>query len=73
MWHYGNPQAGTCKGRGIPEDTLAMGGHWGQMVAMIPSRDTVIVRLGWTFKQSRFSACQLIADVLKTLPTEIKK
>ena len=68
VWHYGNPQAGTCKGRGIPEDTLAMGGHWGQMVAMIPSRDTVIVRLGWTFKRGQFDGCALIADVLKTLP-----
>jgi CubicO group peptidase (beta-lactamase class C family) len=68
VWHYGNPQAGTCKGRGVPEDTLAMGGHWGQVVAMVPSRDTVIVRLGWTFDRSQFDACALIADVLKALP-----
>ncbi len=72
-WLYGNPQAGRCKGMGLPEDTLAMGGHWGQVVAMIPSREVVIVRLGWTFKQNQFSACQLIADVLKALPVESKK
>lgn len=66
-WLYGNPQAGTCKGRGIPEDTLAMGGHWGQVVAMIPSRELVIVRLGWTFDKKQFDNCTLIADVVKTL------
>ena len=68
-WLYGNPQAGVCKGRGIPEDTLVMGGHWGQVVAMIPSRDAVIVRLGWTFNRTQFDSCALIADVLKALPS----
>ena len=67
-WLYGNPQAGTCKGRGIPDDTLAMVGHWGQLVAMVPSRQAVIVRLGWTFDRKQFDGCQLIADVLKALP-----
>ena len=67
-WLYGNPQAGACKGRGIPDDTLAMIGHWGQMVAMVPSRDAVIVRLGWTFKRDQFDGCALIAEVLKVLP-----
>ncbi len=67
-WLYGNPQEGTCKGRGIPEDTIAMGGHWGQVVAMIPSRELVIVRLGWTFNRSQFDNCTLIVDVLKALP-----
>ena len=66
-WLYGNPNEGACKGRGIPEDTLAMGGHWGQMVAMIPSRELVIVRLGWTFDREQFNNCRLIGDVLKAL------
>ncbi len=66
-WLYGNPQAGTCKGRGIPEDTIAMGGHWGQVVAMIPSRELVIVRLGWTFDKTQFDNCTLIADVVKAV------
>ena len=67
-WLYGNPQEGTCKGRGLPEDTIAMGGHWGQVVAMIPSRELVIVRLGWTFDKKQFDSCALIVDVLKALP-----
>ena len=67
-WLYGNRQAGRCKDfAGVPEDTVAMGGHWGQVVAMVPSRDAVIVRLGWTFKRDQFDACRLIADVLATL------
>lgn len=67
-WLYGHPTEGRCKGVGLPEDTLAMGGHWGQMVAMVPSRDVVIVRLGWTFNRNQFDGCALIADVLKALP-----
>lgn len=67
-WRYGDPQEGRCKSYGLPADTLAMGGHWGQVVAMVPSRDAVIVRLGWTFRGGQFDSCALIAAVLKTLP-----
>ncbi|MBK6604773.1 MAG: serine hydrolase [Leptospiraceae bacterium] len=67
-WRYGDPQEGKCKSYGLPADTLAMGGHWGQVVAMVPSRDAVIVRLGWTFRGGQFDSCALIAAVLKTLP-----
>lgn len=68
IWLYGNPQAGRCKGR-VPEDTMAMGGHWGQMVALVPSSEVVIVRLGWTFKRDQFDPCSLIANTLKALPS----
>jgi CubicO group peptidase (beta-lactamase class C family) len=67
-WLIGNPQEGECKGRGLPEDTVAMIGHWGQIVAMVPSREAVIVRLGWTFKRAQFDSCAFVADVLKALP-----
>ena len=68
-WLYGNPQAGLCRSQaGVPSDTVVMGGHWGQIVAVVPSRDAVVVRLGWTFKQGQFDACKLIADVLSALP-----
>jgi CubicO group peptidase (beta-lactamase class C family) len=37
-WIAGNPVGGSCKATpGVPEDTLYMGGHWGQTVAMVPS------------------------------------
>ena len=45
-----------------------MGGHWGQMVAVVPSRNAVVVRLGWTFRKGQFDGSQLLTDVLAALP-----
>ena len=75
-WRIGDSQAGRCKhggkdmgkARSVPADTLAMSGHWGQIVAMVPSREAVIVRMGWTFKRDQFDDCGFVADVLKALP-----
>jgi CubicO group peptidase (beta-lactamase class C family) len=67
-WRIADPRAGRCKAYGLPADTLAMSGHWGQVVAMVPSRDAVIVRLGWTFRGGQFDSCAFVADVLKALP-----
>lgn len=68
-WRYGNPQAGACKAyAAVPPDTVVMEGHWGQIVAVVPSKDAVVVRLGWTFKGNQFDACKLLADVLSALP-----
>lgn len=67
-WRIGDPQQGRCRASGIPPDTLAMSGHWGQVVAMVPSRDAVIVRLGWTFRGGQFDSCAFVASVLKALP-----
>ena len=71
-WRIGDPGAGRCNGaditRRVPADTLAMSGHWGQIVAMVPSHEAVIVRMGWTFKRSQFDDCRFVADVLQALP-----
>ena len=69
-WIAGNPVGGSCKATpGVPEDTLYMGGHWGQTVAMVPSHNAVVVRLGWTFNgEEVFDRCQFLSDVLETLP-----
>ena len=68
-WLIGNPQSGECKAyAGVPVDTVAMQGHWGQIVAMVPSRNAVIVRLGWTFKRQQFNECQFLSEVLSALP-----
>lgn len=67
-WLPANPVGGECKDTpGIPEDTVSMEGHWGQLVVMIPSQDAVITRLGWTFDSDQFDGCQFIADVSATL------
>ena len=44
-----------------------MSGHWGRMVAMAPSREAVMVRMGWTFKRDQFDDCGFVADVLRAL------
>ena len=63
-WLPGDPVGGECKSNpGVPADTMMMEGHWGQIVAMIPSRDLVIVRMGWTFNSDQFDSCQFIANV----------
>ena len=67
-WLYGEKNGGSCSAYpGVPADTIAMEGHWGQDVVMIPSRDAVIVRLGWTFNNGQFDDCQFISDVVATL------
>ncbi len=67
-WRIADPQAGRCRASGLPADTLAMSGHWGQVLAMVPSRDAVIVRLGWTVRGGQFDSCAFLAQVLAALP-----
>jgi CubicO group peptidase (beta-lactamase class C family) len=70
-WLFGNKAFGDCKANpGVPQDTVAMSGHWGQMVAVVPSRDAVVVRLGWTFRKGQFDDCKLLEDVLSALPAK---
>jgi CubicO group peptidase (beta-lactamase class C family) len=67
-WLPGEPNGGECATTpGYPKDTLLMEGHYGQVVAMIPSKDAVIVRLGWSV-DTDFDGCAFVADVAKTLP-----
>lgn len=68
-WIPASDPGGECRTYpGVPADTLSMEGHYGQIVAMVPSRDAVIVRLGWTIDKTQFDSCQLVSDVLKALP-----
>ena len=66
---YGKGQSGWDRGRrrdeedpdagiaaGLPEDTYWMEGHDGQTVAIIPSKQLVVVRLGLTPGQARLQA-----------------
>lgn len=68
-WIPGQPETGECASYpGVPKDTLQMDGHYGQVVAMVPSKKAVIVRLGWTVDKTQFDGCQLVSDVLANLP-----
>lgn len=67
-WLPGNPIGGECRAEpGFPEDAVSMEGHWGQLVVAIPSRNAVIVRMGWTFDRSQFDACSFVAGIVDTL------
>lgn len=65
-WRIGATEGGQCAGQ-VPPDTLAMRGHWGQIVAVVPSRSAVVVRLGWTFSRAQFDGCAFVRDVLAAL------
>jgi hypothetical protein len=34
----------------------------------VPSKDAVVVRLGWTVDEDTFDKCQFLGDVLAPLP-----
>lgn len=68
-WRIGDPQAGGCAATaGIPADALAMEGHWGQVVAMVPSKGAVVARLGWTTSSDQFDECAFLGSILAALP-----
>jgi len=49
---------------GIPADTFWMEGHDGQIAAIIPSRELVIVRLGLTPSRDHFQIQPLVKAIL---------
>jgi CubicO group peptidase (beta-lactamase class C family) len=70
VWLAGAPQASACgPDHGLPADTFLLSGHWSQIVAVVPSREVVIVRLGMTLDGSRFDGCAFIRTILGTLPS----
>jgi CubicO group peptidase (beta-lactamase class C family) len=53
---------------GLPVDLFYFSGYEGQTVAVVPSRDTVVVRLGCTKDPSAWSVERFLIDVLSALP-----
>jgi CubicO group peptidase (beta-lactamase class C family) len=54
-------------GFGIPEDTFWMSGHDGQHVAIIRSRQLVIVRMGLTPEHEHYRPEPLVRAVLEAV------
>ncbi len=52
---------------GLPEDTMWLQGHDGQSVAIVPSRDLVMVRMGLTPSRLHYHPQQLLKQVLEAL------
>lgn len=52
----------------LPHDTFGLSGFQGQSVAAIPSRDTVIVRLGLSSERKAWNQDKFMAMVLEALP-----
>lgn len=67
-WIPGEPDGGECAATpGDPKDALLMVGHGGQVVAMVPAKNAVIVRLGWTIDKD-FDGCSFVAEVAVARP-----
>jgi CubicO group peptidase (beta-lactamase class C family) len=73
MWLHG-PQAGTPEGQNpdagflLPPDTLWMNGHDGQSIALVPSRQLAVVRLGLTPARLQHRPQRLVEALLRALP-----
>jgi CubicO group peptidase (beta-lactamase class C family) len=67
FWRNDLKADGARRYPGVPEDAYFALGHNTQIVAVIPSRDTVIVRLGWTTGQGRFDMNRHFAAILAAL------
>jgi len=54
----------------LPKDTFYMSGFQGQRVVIIPSKQLVVVRMGFTTPGANNGVEQLVADVIKQLEIE---
>jgi len=52
----------------LPDDLFYANGHDGQRVAIIPSKNLVIVRLGLSRNRDAWDLDELVSDVMKALP-----
>lgn len=64
---YGRGQIWLAKGQGfdLPADTFMMQGHLRQVIAIIPSRRLVILRMGMTREDIGFSNAGLLRAIVK--------
>jgi len=71
VWLWGSaaekPGENPDEAYGLPGDTFWMEGHDGQSIAVIPSREFVIVRLGLTPSSSRYRPQPLVQALLRAV------
>lgn len=66
VWRQGPSSAQNADGRyGLPPDTYWMQGHDGQSIAIVPSRQLVVVRLGLTPRALQYRPQALLAALVK--------
>ena len=72
VWLWGSdavtPGVNPDKAFGIPADAYWMEGHDGQSIAMVPSRDLIVVRLGLTPDRDYFLPQPLLRALLAAVP-----
>jgi CubicO group peptidase (beta-lactamase class C family) len=63
---YGRGQVWLAKGQqfGLPDDTFMLQGHLRQVIAVIPSRKLVIVRMGMTREDIGYSYAKLLRAIV---------
>ncbi|KKX29278.1 serine hydrolase [Rhizobium sp. LC145] len=68
--HYSRMQTWLADSddEGVPADTFFLQGHDGQTIAIIPSLDLAVIRLGLTPSWNGYDPDRLIAEVAKALP-----
>jgi len=68
FWLNGADAKGARDFPHLPRDTFAAEGHNDEFVAIFPSRNAVIVRLGWTTGTAEFNRDRHFAAILAALP-----
>lgn len=53
---------------GAPKDLFWANGYAGQHIAIIPSRNAVVIRLGWTTRGAKFNLNEHVSAILGALP-----
>ncbi len=63
---YGRGQVWLAKGQefDLPDDTFMLQGHWRQVIAVIPSRKLVILRMGMTREDIGYSYAKLLRAIV---------
>jgi CubicO group peptidase (beta-lactamase class C family) len=68
MWLQGPEGPHADKDFDLPTDTVWLLGHDGQSIAIVPSRQLVLLRMGLTPARMGYQPQALLKDVLATLP-----